>query len=152
MVCEGLDTISKVYINKHFIGNTDNMFIRYKFNIKPFLRLGENSITISFESAVTYAQRAHDQYVRNRYIVPPGITCFEILFKGEKLIYLFIHSETAPLAQRGEPHFNYVRKMQSSFSWDWVWNCFDNNLDIELISVNNRRHPFRHKEFGRISE
>ncbi|CAG2174502.1 unnamed protein product, partial [Oppiella nova] len=116
LVCHGLDTISKIYLNDVFIGSTDNMFIRYKFDIKPNLRLGQNLIRISFESAVTYAKKVHDQHIHTRYIVPP---------------------ESSPFVQRGELHANYIRKMQSSFSWDWgpsfptqgIWK----NIEVEAI-------------------
>ncbi|CAG2120183.1 unnamed protein product, partial [Medioppia subpectinata] len=117
LICHGLDTISAIYLNDVFIGNTDNMFVRYKFDIKPHLRIGQNMIRISFESAVTYAQRIHDRYIRDNYIVPPG--------------------QSSPFVQRGELHANYIRKMQSSFSWDWgpsfptqgIWK----NIEIQSI-------------------
>lgn len=73
MVFHGLDTVSQIYINQRFIGRTDNMFIRYKFDIKPYLIPGINEILILFESAITYAKRVHDEYIRSNYVVPPGI-------------------------------------------------------------------------------
>ena len=73
LVCHGLDTSATLYLNQRLIGSTNNMFIRYKYDIKPYLRRGQNEIRISFESAVSYAKRAHDQYIRSNYLVPPGI-------------------------------------------------------------------------------
>ncbi|XP_054169104.1 beta-mannosidase-like [Oppia nitens] len=135
LVCHGLDTVSKIYINQVMIGTTDNMFVRYKFDIKRHLRLGQNTITVSFESALTYAKRLHDQHVRDRYIVPP---------------------ETTPFAQRGDLHGNYIRKMQSSFSWDWgpsfptqgIWKdivieAYDSaiirDIKVDTIPINSNR-------------
>jgi beta-mannosidase len=54
------------------VGSSDNMFVRYKFDVKPFLKSGLNAITVAFESAVTYAKRKHDEQFAN-YSVPPGI-------------------------------------------------------------------------------
>jgi beta-galactosidase/beta-glucuronidase len=34
LVCEGLDTISKVYLNGIAVGSSSNMFVRYIFNVK----------------------------------------------------------------------------------------------------------------------
>jgi hypothetical protein len=52
------------------------MFVRYKFDVKPFLKSGLNTITVAFESAVTYAKRKHDEQFGN-YSVPPGIKISE---------------------------------------------------------------------------
>jgi beta-mannosidase len=35
LVCEGLDTIATVYVNNKVVGKSDNMFVRYVFDIKP---------------------------------------------------------------------------------------------------------------------
>ena len=72
LVCHGLDTVATLYINQRLIGSTDNMFVRYKFDIKPYVRYGRNEISISFESPVTYAKRIHDYYIHSHYVVPPG--------------------------------------------------------------------------------
>lgn len=33
----GLDTITKIYLNDELLGETDNMFRRYRFDVKSFL-------------------------------------------------------------------------------------------------------------------
>ncbi|GFS83583.1 beta-mannosidase [Trichonephila clavipes] len=72
------------------------MFVRYLFDIKSILQF-DNKILISFKSAVEYAKEHHEVQILN-YMIPP--TC-------------------PPPVQKGECHVNYIRKMQSSFSWDW---------------------------------
>lgn len=101
LTCHGIDTVSSIYINSIFLGNTDNMFIRYKFNIKQHLRRGTNTIRVAFESPVTYATRKHEEQKARSYSIPP--LC-------------------PPSVQRGECHPNFIRKMQASFGWDWVSN------------------------------
>jgi beta-mannosidase len=64
LVAKGIDTVSSVYINDKLIGTTDNMFVRYKFDVKPVLKTGENKIRIAFESAVNYAKRESELYTK----------------------------------------------------------------------------------------
>lgn len=50
LIADGLDTFCTVYINGEKAGTTNNMFREYRFDIKPFLTAGENSISILFDS------------------------------------------------------------------------------------------------------
>ena len=124
LVLHGVDTVANISINDAFIGSTDNMFVRYKFNIKQSLRQpGDrdqaNKLTIAFESPVHYAKSKYLDHVREKgYIVPP--VC-------------------ANESQRGECHPNFIRKMQCSFSWDWgpafpsigVWK----SVHVEAVEI-----------------
>ncbi|XP_055949322.1 beta-mannosidase-like [Argiope bruennichi] len=96
LIAHGLDTVSKIHLNGKLIGVSDNMFVRYLFDIKPVLK-ANNSIRVSFRSAVEYSKEKHEIQVL-KYVIPP--VC-------------------PPPVQNGECHVNYIRKMQSSFSWDW---------------------------------
>nr|XP_054341510.1 beta-mannosidase isoform X3 [Pongo pygmaeus] len=95
LILEGVDTVSKVLFNEVTIGETDNMFNRYSFDITNVVR-DVNSIELRFQSAVLYA--AQQSKAHTRYQVPP---------------------DCPPLVQKGECHVNFVRKEQCSFSWDW---------------------------------
>ncbi|XP_041374637.1 beta-mannosidase-like [Gigantopelta aegis] len=95
LVCDGLDTVSKITVNDEPVGTSDNMFVKYTYDIKRFARTGLNSITIFFRSAVTVAQERADN---SSYVIPP---------------------ECPQAAQHGECHVNMIRKEQCSFSWDW---------------------------------
>lgn len=99
LVCEGLDTISEVLVNLKEVGTSDNMFVRYIFDIKSALVVGENSIIVRFKSPVRYAQGQYQQHIVDYgYPVLP---------------------ETVPDAYRGEYQAQMIRKIQSQFSWDW---------------------------------
>ena len=39
LVCEGLDTVSTVYINGKTVGKSVNMFVRYSFDVKHTLKV-----------------------------------------------------------------------------------------------------------------
>ncbi|XP_021536047.1 beta-mannosidase [Neomonachus schauinslandi] len=94
LIFEGVDTVAKVLLNSVPIGKTGNMFKRYSFDITSVV--GEvNSLELCFQSPVLYAaqrSKAHG------YSVPP---------------------DCPPLVQKGQCHVNFIRKEQSSFSWDW---------------------------------
>ncbi len=57
-----IDTYSKVYINNELIGNTNNEFITYSFDIKPFVQLGDNALRIEIEPALNYLNYNSDDY------------------------------------------------------------------------------------------
>jgi beta-mannosidase len=60
--CEGLDTLAAIKINGREIGHADNMFRLWEFDVKPFLRAGDNLIEVTFESPFTYfKQKESDQ-------------------------------------------------------------------------------------------
>lgn len=99
LTCHGLDTVGFVVLNGVFLGNVHNSFVRYKFDVKDILRPNGNHIQVIFESAPVYGQREYLRTMMKKYVIPP--TC-------------------PPQAQQGDCHVNFVRKMQSSFSWDWV--------------------------------
>lgn len=48
LVAEGLDTMATTRLNGEVIGESDNMFVGHRLNIKPFLRVGENTLEITF--------------------------------------------------------------------------------------------------------
>jgi len=47
---EGLDTFSEIFLNGQKVGETDNMFIPWSFNIKPYVKEGENTLEVLFHS------------------------------------------------------------------------------------------------------
>ena len=53
LVFHGLDTYTNIYLNGHEILATDNMFRTYKVDIRPFAKVGENELLITFRSPVT---------------------------------------------------------------------------------------------------
>ena len=52
---EGLDTYTEVFLNQHKILVSENMFLAYKKEIKPFLVEGENKIEVLFKSPINKA-------------------------------------------------------------------------------------------------
>ena len=89
LVCDGLDTLATVVLNGHELGQTNNMFRQYQWEIKPLLNdEGANDLSIAFASPVKYA--AEKQAIRPMAGVSQAIP--------------------------GGPH---LRKAPCQFGWDW---------------------------------
>ena len=54
LVCDGLDTLASLTLNGKQIGETNNMFRQYRFDVKSLLKAEGNEITITFRSPVKY--------------------------------------------------------------------------------------------------
>jgi beta-mannosidase len=54
LVCDGLDTLAEATLNGVPLGETDNMFRQYTWDVKPLLHEGENELMILFRSPVQY--------------------------------------------------------------------------------------------------
>jgi beta-mannosidase len=91
LVCEGLDTLATVSINGKILMETDNMYRTWRCAAAPHLRVGENSIEVTFHS--TLSKIAEGQAKRPL---------------REWNNYFDRHQG------RG-----YVRKMACGYGWDW---------------------------------
>lgn len=91
LVCQGLDTLATLYLNDAFFANTDNMHRTWRFNIKPFLHAGTNTLRIVFASPLEYIAHAHAQSEDRTTYTATG--CIE----GN----------------------GFLRKSHCMFGWDW---------------------------------
>ena len=89
---EGLDTYAEISINGRVVASTDNMYLRYDFDIKKFLQVGENELRVKFESPVT---KLTDFVAARPYVLPAPNEAAEV--------------KVSP----------YVRKAPYQFGWDW---------------------------------
>lgn len=105
LVCKGIDTIAKIYINNVPVGNTDNMHRTFVFDIKNYLVYGINTITIEILSPLNYIENQHGSVNKEAYYVPEG-------------------------CMRGN---QYLRKAHSMFGWNFgpslpdmgIWRSID---------------------------
>ena len=91
-----VDTVANVTLNTCFLGQTNNMFLAYTFNVARSCLQSSNELRLDFESPVTYALNQFQVYQDS---VPP---------------------DCPPTVQNGECHVQFIRKEPCSFSWDWV--------------------------------
>ncbi len=110
LICEGLDTLSKILINNQVIAETDNMHRRYRFPVHQYLKSGTNEIKIVFFSPIEYIER-----------------------KEKECPYHFYQASDA---MRG---FIHLRKAHSMFGWDWGPQLPDAGIwrDIYLQETSN---------------
>ncbi|XP_060805160.1 beta-mannosidase [Amyelois transitella] len=93
LVFYGLDTVAFIDLNDSPIGSTNNMFVRYLFDAKNHLKVGENVLKVAFASPIDVARTLSEKH--------------------------FTAPKCVPQLYNGECHANQMRKMQASFSWDW---------------------------------
>lgn len=62
LVFEGLDTISEIYLNEVKLGGTDNMFVKYRYNVKNILKVTGNELKVLLKSPVKYAEDEEKKY------------------------------------------------------------------------------------------
>ncbi|XP_022214341.2 beta-mannosidase [Drosophila obscura] len=112
----GIDTIAEIRLNHQLLGRTDNMFVRYSYDVSAILQQ-ENVLEVEIVSPV-WAALARSQALDAESSVPPACP---------------------PMRYNGECHVNMLRKMQSSFAWDWgpaapsmgLWK----NVQLEIYEV-----------------
>ncbi|WP_433369424.1 glycoside hydrolase family 2 protein [Actinoplanes sp. CA-142083] len=56
LVCAGLDTVASIELNGEQVGQTANMHRSYRFDVRPLLRDGDNTLKIKFNSPYAYAE------------------------------------------------------------------------------------------------
>lgn len=90
LCCEGLDTISEIYLNGISIATTFNMHRTYRFAVNEVVVAGKNHLRIVFRSPVEYVEQKQKEFslwaANGEYVV------------------------------QGFPH---LRKAHHMFGWDW---------------------------------
>lgn len=61
LVCKRLDTICSLYLNGKKIGEGENCHLAYEFDVKDYLKEGENLLRIEFESPVNYVRQRYEK-------------------------------------------------------------------------------------------
>lgn len=93
----GVDTVAEIRLNRQLLGRTDNMFVRYSYDVTRLLEQ-ENVLEVEITSPVWAAlARARALSAADRSVPP----------------------DCPPERYHGECHVNMLRKMQASFAWDW---------------------------------
>jgi beta-mannosidase len=100
LVFEGLNTLADVYLNGKDILKTDNMFREWRVDIKPFLKPGNNTLSIVFHRIKPEIDRLDKKYPENQ----SGLDTSNALVK----------SFAAGLKQG-----SYIRKAAYEKGWDW---------------------------------
>jgi len=125
--CEGLDTLASIHINGNKVGDTNNMFRTWEFDIKRYLKDGQNHIMIVFRSTIPYIR----ERAKRRKVWHTGI--------GQERI----------------EDSNQIRKMQCNYGWDWgpklvtcgIWKSIEiqayDEVKIEDLHIIQEHHDNR---------
>jgi beta-mannosidase len=62
LIFEGIDTIAEIFLNGKSVGKTENMFLKYQFDITEFLRVRNNELIVKFYSPVRYSREQEAQF------------------------------------------------------------------------------------------
>ncbi|WP_343330771.1 beta-mannosidase [Polaribacter staleyi] len=116
---KGLDTYATIYLNDSLILKTNNMFIGYKIAIKQYIKLGENSLKIVFDSPIKEGLKKREAL---GYQLPNAVND---------------QSENGGLGKKKVAVFN--RKAGYHFGWDWGPRLVSSGIwqEIELNAWNN---------------
>ena len=90
--CDTLDTFAEIRINGSLVAETENMFLRHRFEVKHLLKPGTNEISIVLRSAEN-----------------------EAIARSQQLPYEIPYNP-APVQA---PHINLIRKTPCHGGWDW---------------------------------
>ena len=52
IIFDGIDVYSDIYVNGKLIGSTENMFLQYRFDIKKYLTIGENTLNVCMRATL----------------------------------------------------------------------------------------------------
>lgn len=129
---DGIDTYGIVYINDQKIGETDNMFREWDFDIKPFIKEGQNTLKVVLKSPI---QKGLVELEKHGYGLPAVNDQSEIGELGEKQVSIF------------------TRKAGYHYGWDWgprlvtsgIWRdvtvqLWDNNKIDNVLVHQNTNH------------
>ncbi len=58
----GIDTIADIYLNNSLLGRSDNMFLKYEFEVTSLLKDSDNQVEVRFYSPLKYAREEEAKY------------------------------------------------------------------------------------------
>ncbi len=58
LVFDGIDTFADIYLDEHFLGKTENMFLQYRFDVGSFLTPGKHVLKVRMHSALNVMEQA----------------------------------------------------------------------------------------------
>ena len=121
---EDVDCFATVRINGHEVGKTSNRFQRYDFDVKPFLKDGENAIEALFESTERISYAESNKYDRAYRIANATVR-----------------------------QINLVRTVQCHGGWDWGITQMDTGFmgTVKLIASDTARidYVYTTQEFAK---
>jgi beta-mannosidase len=70
LVFDGLDTVAEISLNEKRLGNVNNMFMPFRFDITKILKPHDNCLTVRFSPAGEYGKKEKEKYGNNSLFAP----------------------------------------------------------------------------------
>ncbi len=137
LVFDGVDTISEIYFNDILIGETNNMFLRYKFDVTDQLKEGINKVKILLRSPNNYSKSEESKYVK----LPVALNSNRVYLR--KAQYSFGWDWGPIFTTSGIWKDVYLEEKSDSEIESFTFNTLsikDNSAEVEIKTVitNNR--------------
>lgn len=133
LVFEGLDTYADIEVNGVRVLSTNNMFLRWVVDVKPYLKPSHNTLQVRFRSPIS-----------------------EDMPKVEKRGYNFpAANDQSELGEIGEHHLSvYARKAPYHYGWDWGPRFVTSGIwrDVYLQGWNGARIQDLYVEQVRVTQ
>jgi beta-mannosidase len=71
LVAEGLDTYAEILINGRAVAATENMFVEHRIDVKKYMKAGNNTIEIHFDSPVVRSKQLEKKHGKLRVALEP---------------------------------------------------------------------------------
>ncbi len=94
LLFHGLDTVAEVALNGEPLGAADNMFIPHEFSVNGLLKTGENTLRVTFRSALRVGNERHAAWDASG-------------------------NDTLPFDWQAWNSRSFLRKAQYMYGWDW---------------------------------
>jgi len=62
LIFEGVDTIAKIYLNDQLLGRTENMFLKYEFDVGKIVKEKNNELIIIFHSPIRSGKELEEKH------------------------------------------------------------------------------------------
>ena len=62
LIFEGIDTIAEIFLNDSLFGKSENMFLKYEFDVSSLIKEKENLLEVNFKSPLKYAKELEEKY------------------------------------------------------------------------------------------
>ena len=161
LVCGGLDTLAEIALNGQVLGQTNNMFRTYRWEVKERLFSGINTLTVIFRSPVAYID-AHQKARKLPTLMNGGMAHLRKVQShfgwdwGPRLpisgIWREIKLEGFSAAQLGEVHLQQHHDQGKVSLTATVqieqWNANNLNLELYLTHPNGKTQQVTASEKG----
>ncbi len=129
LVFEGLDTISKIFLNGTRIGESKNMFLKYEFDVSNLLLHKKNELEVHFESPVKYSKEEEIKYGK----LPVALESHRVYIRKAQYSFGWDWGPSFPTI--GIWKNVYLEKVNQVVVSDLLFNTIDLNEDFAVIEI-----------------